>query len=74
MHYNDNGSWNKKRRAHTVFRIMEKKAKKNPPTIGAAGLNFSVRNGMRWNPGACCLVQHGILYICLPKTGVKVLK
>lgn len=28
---------------------MEKKAKKNPPTIGAAGLNFSVRNGMRWN-------------------------
>ena len=21
-------------------------------TIGAAGLNFSVRNGKRWNPGA----------------------
>ena len=53
------GLWGGKKKTAGVFdgpRLSGKKAATYSPTvrstIGAFGLNFSVRNGKRWNPGA----------------------
>ena len=48
---------NKRALTTSVIRARIKKAATYSPalhcsTIGATGLNFSVRNGKRWNPGA----------------------
>ena len=41
-------------------------------TIGADGLNFSVRNGKRWNPDAI-ITQNGLLTSTIGKTLKKTL-
>ena len=48
--------YNKKPRVHFKLRAFVKWRRPTLPrvcsTIGAVGLNFSVRNGKRWNPVA----------------------
>ena len=55
--YNTYTGKNKRTLTTSVIRARIKKAATYSPalhcsTIGATGLNFSVRNGKRWNPGA----------------------